>query len=117
MKIFPSTNLSLTPPLSLSTPQKTKKKTQFRATITARHGQIQQADLSGFDASPLQGRHIHTITDWREVLTPTPTTSEGGGRGRGRGFGSCDGSSTSVVESVGTWFNQLFGGKTNDDER
>ncbi|KAG8163902.1 hypothetical protein KVR01_005820 [Diaporthe batatas] len=61
----------------------------FRATITARHGQIQEADLSGFDGSALRGQHLHTIADWRHVLSHS-----------GSGGAS---------EQVGRWFNDLFG--------
>ncbi|KAL1864694.1 hypothetical protein Daus18300_007496 [Diaporthe australafricana] len=60
----------------------------FHATITARHGQIQEAELSGFDGSSLQGQHLHTVADWREILSP---------------------SGTSGSRPVGQWFNHLFG--------
>ncbi|KAK7732378.1 hypothetical protein SLS63_005056 [Diaporthe eres] len=60
----------------------------FRATITARHGQIQEAEMSGFDGSALQGQHLHTVNDWREILSP-------GGNG--------------ASQQVGQWFNHLFG--------
>ncbi|KAG6359737.1 hypothetical protein INS49_010789 [Diaporthe citri] len=61
---------------------------KFRATITARHGQIQEAELYGFDGSALQGQHLHTVTDWREILSP---------------------SGNSASRQVGKWFNHLFG--------
>jgi hypothetical protein len=61
---------------------------QFRATITARHGQIQEAELSGLDGSALRGQSLHAITDWRKVLSP---------------------SNNDASEQVGKWFNHLFG--------
>ncbi|KAJ4421290.1 hypothetical protein N0V82_003800 [Gnomoniopsis sp. IMI 355080] len=60
----------------------------FRATITARHGEIHEAKVSGFDDSLLQGQHIHRITDWRQVL------------------GQENGAAT---QAIGSWFNYLFG--------
>lgn len=66
---------------------------QFHATITARHGQIQEAELSGFDGSSLQGQHLHTVTDWGEILSPNATSGS---------------------QPVGQWFNHLFG---NSDTR
>ncbi|POS75551.1 lipoyltransferase and lipoate-protein ligase [Diaporthe helianthi] len=70
------------PPLPLDLPK------DFRATITSRHGQIQEADLSGFDSVALQGQHLHNITDWRNILAQ---------------------SGNSATEQVGQWFNHLFG--------
>ncbi|KKY34870.1 putative lipoyltransferase [Diaporthe ampelina] len=61
----------------------------FRATITARHGQIHEAELSGFDGSALQGQHLHTVTDWREILSPSGNNA--------------------AAHQVGRWFNRLFG--------
>ncbi|KAK2606872.1 hypothetical protein N8I77_005595 [Diaporthe amygdali] len=60
----------------------------FRAMITARHGQIQEAYLSGFDVASLQGQHLHTVTDWRKILSPGDTAASQG---------------------VGQWFNHVFG--------
>lgn len=53
-----------------------------------RHGQIQEADLSGLDGRFLEGQTVHTITDWRQVL----------------GTGN-----STALEHVGRWFNELFG--------
>lgn len=65
----------------------------FRATITSRHGQIQQADISGFDGSTLEGHDIHGITDWRQVL-------EAGGQ--------------AASNAVGTWLNHIFGVRNSE---
>ncbi|ROW06926.1 hypothetical protein VMCG_04112 [Cytospora schulzeri] len=70
------------PPLPEGVPE------DFRAKIIARHGQIQEADLSGFDGGSLEGQNIHEITDWRHVLKPGHSTA---------------------LENVGHWFNNLFG--------
>lgn len=72
---------------------------QFRATITARHGQIQHADIAGiagFDGSLLQGRPIHTITNWSKVFTFPPPQS-------GRPM------TTVTAVTAGGWLNHLFG--------
>ena len=62
---------------------------QFQATITARHGQIQEASLAGLrDSSVLNGQLIHQIQDWRDVLKD---------------------SKAQMAEPVGSWLNQLFG--------
>ncbi|KAK7748182.1 hypothetical protein SLS53_001437 [Cytospora paraplurivora] len=70
------------PPLPAGLPE------DFRATIAVRHGQIVEADLSGFDGGSLQGQNLHTITDWRQVLNA---------------------GNSAAVEHVGRWFNDLFG--------
>lgn len=60
----------------------------FRAKLIVRHGQIQEADLSGLDGRSLEGQTLHTITDWRQVLGTENSTA---------------------LEHVGRWFNELFG--------
>lgn len=65
---------------------------QFRATIVVRHGQIKEADLSGFDGGSLHGQNLHEVTDWRKVLRSGNSTA---------------------VEHVGRWFNDLFGTNVN----
>ncbi|PSS03344.1 hypothetical protein BD289DRAFT_421011 [Coniella lustricola] len=68
----------------------------FRATITARHGQIQTAEIAGLvDGHPsLEGLDLGTLTDWRQVLHLE------------------DGAAS---EHVGRWLNHLFG--IGGDER
>lgn len=61
---------------------------QFRATITARHGQIQHAEISGINGNSLQDRDLHQILDWREHLKLAGTPA---------------------FEEIGKWFNHLFG--------
>ncbi|KUI67153.1 Putative lipoate-protein ligase A [Cytospora mali] len=70
------------PPLPTSVPE------DFRAIITARHGQIQEADLTGLDGGALQGQNLNAITDWRQVL---------------------ESDNSATLDSVGRWFNDLFG--------
>lgn len=70
--------------------------TQFRAMFTARHGEIHEAKVSGFDDNLLQGEQIHRINDWRQLLMRE--------------------NDAATHQMVGSWFNDLFGNGTGTQQ-
>lgn len=61
--------------------------------------------MAGFDGSLLQGRLIHAITDWREVLTTPPPPPQTG----------MTATTTTAAAAVGGWLNHLFGNNNAQD--